>query len=164
VTPSPLTHRGSPGAAPGRALLAVDVGLRTGLALFAIAEAPGGGRLLWYRSRNLGTATRLRRHAPTLLREIDDLACVALEGGGPLAEIWAREAERLGARVLRVTAEAWRKHLLPRNEWTSGPKAKRSAGIRAREVIEASGARRPTSLRHDAAEAILVGVYALTLL
>ena len=31
----------------------------------------------------------------------------------------------------------------------------------ARQVIEWSGARRPTSLRHDAAEAILVGLWAV---
>ena len=39
--------------------------------------------------------------------------------------------------------------------------AKRWADAGARRVIEWSGAPRPTSLRHDAAEAILVGLHAV---
>ncbi|MBI4581226.1 MAG: hypothetical protein HY718_16105 [Planctomycetes bacterium] len=41
----------------------------------------------------------------------------------------------------------------------TGPQAKRHAGTLARRAIEWSGAARPTSLRHDAAEAILIGLY-----
>lgn len=44
------------------ALLAVDVGVRTGIALYG-----GDGRLRWYRSHNLGSANRLKRALPTLI-------------------------------------------------------------------------------------------------
>jgi hypothetical protein len=37
--------------------------------------------------------------------------------------------------------------------------AKRTAAEVARRIIEWSGAPRPTSLRHDAAEAILIGLW-----
>src|SRR5688500_17742354 len=38
-------------------------------------------------------------------------SCV-LEGGGNLAEIWTREAERIGITVHRIAAETWRERLL----------------------------------------------------
>jgi hypothetical protein len=73
------------------ALLAVDLGLRTGLALYG-----GDGRLRRYGSHNFGSTARLRRGAPAVLAEPGDLEWVYIEGGGPLADIWMREAERRG--------------------------------------------------------------------
>jgi hypothetical protein len=137
-------------------LLAVDVGLRSGLACF-----DADGRLRWYRSKNFGRVDRLRRHVFRLYAEIPDLARVGLEGGGPLAEVWASAARRRGLEVVRVVAEEWREVFLPPRERTSGERAKRFADGKARRIIESSGAPRPTSLRHDAAEAILVGAYLL---
>ena len=134
-------------------LLAVDVGVRMGLALYA-----DDARLRWYRSQNLGSAVRLRRAVPALLAEYAVTDVVA-EGGGPLAEVWRRECERQGVRYLRVSAEEWRAELLLPREQRNGVEAKRTAGLLARRVIEWSGAPRPTSLRHDAAEAILVGLW-----
>ena len=43
-------------------LLAVDLGVRTGLACWG-----DDGRLRWYRSQNFGDAARLRRAIPALL-------------------------------------------------------------------------------------------------
>ena len=60
-------------------LLAVDLGLKTGLALFA-----GDGRLLWYRSHNYGTTERLKRGVPDILDSISELTHVVIEGGGNL--------------------------------------------------------------------------------
>ena len=58
-----------------------------------------------------------------------------------------------------MSAETWRElFLLPRDQ-QSGAQAKLVAARLARRVIEWSGAPRPTSLRHDAAEAILVGLW-----
>jgi len=145
-----------PPETPGGSLLAVDVGLRTGLALYG-----RDGRLRWYRSQHWPDRARMRRAVHGLLRAIDDLEWVAVEGGGPLAEIWAREAARRGAGVLTVAAEQWRTALLWPRERRTGPGAKRHAGPLARRVIEWSGAPKPTSLRHDAAEAILVGLWAV---
>ncbi len=136
------------------ALLAVDLGVRTGFACFG-----DDGCLRWYRSRNFGAAARLRRAIPALLDDPPDLARVVLEGGGPLADAWSTEAARRGFGVQRVSAEEWRAVLLlPREHRTAG-QAKQTADRLARRVIEWSEAPRPTSLRHDAAEAILIGLW-----
>ena len=135
-------------------LLAVDVGVRTGLACFG-----DDARLRWYRSHNLGDAARLRRAIPGLLDAEGDLTRVVLEGGGPLAELWRREGERRGLGVLVTDAGTWRARLLLAREQRSGAQAKQVADGLARRVIAWSGAPRPTSLRHDAAEAILVGLW-----
>ena len=136
------------------ALLAVDLGVRTGFACYG-----EDGRLRWYRSQNFGAAARLRRAIPALLSNPDDLTRVVIEGGGPLAQPWRAEAERRGVLVQRVSAEEWRSLFLLPREQQSGPQAKEVAGRLARRVIEWSGAPRPTSLRHDAAEAILIGLW-----
>jgi hypothetical protein len=137
-------------------LLAVDVGVRAGLALYG-----DDGRLIWYRSRNFGSTARLRRAAPGLLAGIPGLAYVALEGGGTVADVWEREADRLAATVIRVSAEEWRGALLYPREQRTGAQAKQRADGLARRVIAWSGAPRPTSLNDDAAEAVLVGLWAV---
>jgi hypothetical protein len=96
-----------------------------------------------------------------VLSGIPDLSHLALEGGGPVAEIWARGAGERGIPVIRVNAEEWRERLLYARERRSGPDAKKNADALARRVIEWSGGPRPTSLRHDAAEAILIGLWAV---
>ena len=135
-------------------LLAVDLGVRTGLAAYG-----EDGRLRWYRSQNFGNAARLRRAVPGLLREAVDVTRLVIEGGGDLARPWRAEAEANGVLVQQVSAEEWRALFLLPREQRSGAQAKRIAGELARRVIDWSGARRPTSLRHDAAEAILVGLW-----
>jgi hypothetical protein len=137
-------------------LLSVDAGVRAGLALYG-----EDGRLRWYRSQNFGTRERLRAGVRSVLSSVPDLGHLALEGGGPVAEFWAREAGERGIPVLRVSAEQWRARLLYQRERRSGPDAKKNADALARRVIQWSGAPRPTSLRHDAAEAILVGLWAV---
>jgi hypothetical protein len=135
-------------------LLAVDLGLRTGLALYGQT-----GKLLWYRSRNFGSTAHLRRGVRAFLDELPELAWLVLEGGGNLAEIWQREAERRRLPVWQVSAEQWRPRLLLPRHQRRGSQAKRHADELARRVIEWSEAARPTSLRHDAAEAILIGLW-----
>jgi len=135
-------------------LLAVDLGLRAGLALYGQNR-----RLIWYRSKNFGSKDRLRRAANGVLGEIVDPGWLVLEGDRALAEIWEREAKGRKVSVRRVSAEERRNKLLSRRERSSGPKAKQSADEMARRIIEWSGAPRPTSLRHDAAEAIVLGLW-----
>jgi hypothetical protein len=135
-------------------LLAVDLGLRTGLALYG-----SEGRLLWYRSQNFGTATRLRRAVHGLLDGLPDLRWLVLEGGGNLGEIWKREAARRHLAVEQIAAERWRQCLLYAREQRSGAQAKSHAGEFARRIIRWSDAPLPTSLRHDAAEAIAIGFW-----
>lgn len=141
--------------APGEpGLLAVDLGLRSGLAFYG-----RDGRLRWYRSQNFGSQSRLKRAVPSVLHSAAPLAWLVLEGGGPIAEVWEREAARRALPVLRVSAQDWRARLLYAREQRSGGLAKDAADVLARRVIEWSGAPRPTSLRHDAAEAVLLGLW-----
>lgn len=135
-------------------LLAVDLGLKTGLALYG-----RDGRLVWYRSTNFGNAARLRRGAPRVLADIANPVYLVLEGGGKLADIWEREAQRRYIDFLRIGAETWRQRLLLPREQRDRLKIKTFADGIAREIITWSGARHPTSLRPDAAEAILIGLW-----
>ncbi|MCB9156526.1 MAG: hypothetical protein H6645_05355 [Caldilineaceae bacterium] len=135
-------------------LLAVDMGVKTGLALYG-----NDGSLRWYRSQNFGNAARLRRGVKSILFELDDLSWVVIEGGGPLADIWQNEAQRRQIQTVQISAETWRQQLFYARDQRSGAAAKQKANQLARQVIDWSGARRPTSLRHDAAEAILIGLW-----
>jgi hypothetical protein len=137
-----------------KTLLAVDLGLKTGLALYS-----EDGKLIWYRSHNFGTTDRLRRGAHGILREIPGLAALVIEGGGNLAVVWEKEAGQRGILVRRIGSEVWREEFLFPRERRSGPEAKKHAGEIARKIIDWSGATRPASLRHDAAEAILIGLW-----
>jgi hypothetical protein len=139
-----------------RALLAVDIGLKTGLALYG-----EDGRLCWYRSHNFGTVTRLRRGVHNVLGGTPHLAWLVLEGGGTLADIWVHEAGRRGISVRQISAEVWRQQFLYPREQRSGAHAKDHAGDIARRVIAWSNARRPTALRDDTAEAILIGLWGI---
>ena len=139
---------------PMRCLLAIDLGLKTGLALYN-----RNGRLVWYRSQNFGTTSRLKRAVKGLLDSMQNLSWLVMEGGGPLADIWEHEALYRQIPVLRTSAEDWRKLFLYPREQRNRARAKYSAGEKARKVIEWSGAPRPTALRHDTAEAILIGLW-----
>lgn len=137
-------------------LLAVDLGLRTGLAVFG-----RDGKLIWYRSRNYGNKTRLRKAARSVIDEAGTVHVVALEGGGDIALPWVHEIERRDLELIQVQAEAWRTDLLLARHQRSGLDAKKHADTLARKIIDWSGAKKPTSLRHDAAEAICFGLWAV---
>lgn len=137
-------------------LLAVDVGLRTGLALFG-ADA----RLLWYRSHHFARIGGLKRRVHSLLEETAPLSWLVLEGGGQAADVWIREAGRREVRLLQTQAQQWRAQLLLAREQRSGQQAKACAIALARRIIAWSGAPGPTALRHDTAEAICVGFWGL---
>jgi len=137
-----------------KTLLAVDLGLKTGLALYG-----ADGRLIWYRSHNFGSTERLRRGAHGILKELPGVAALVVEGGGNLAVVWEKEAAQRGILVRRIGSEVWRELFLFPRERRSGPEAKKHAGEIARKIIDWSGAARPSSLRHDAAEAILIGLW-----
>ena len=84
-----------------------------------------------------------------------------LEGGGPLTELWVAEAQKLALTSEQIHAQQWRERLFYARQHRSGPQAKREADSLARQVIEQLGSKKPTSLRHDTAEAILIGLYGL---
>ena len=84
-TPPPAEPIPPPGPAE-RHLLAVDLGLRTGLAIYG-----PDGRLKSYRSKHFGSNSELRRGVSTIVNECPPLAWVWLEGGGDLALIWEKQ-------------------------------------------------------------------------
>ncbi|MFO7577167.1 MAG: hypothetical protein R6W66_05515 [Pelovirga sp.] len=141
---------------PAQILLAVDVGLHTGLALFDDAA-----RLLWYRSHHLADPQKLKRLVAKLLRSPPRPTHIYLEGGGPLADIWLRAADSSGLTPVQLQAQQWRQRLFHARQHSSGSIAKQQADRMARDVIAALGDKNPTGLRHDTAEAVLLGLYAL---
>ena len=134
--------------------LAVDLGLRTGLALYG-----PDARLVWYRSQHFASRASLRRCVHGLFNACPEIAHLVLEGGGPIADIWVREARRRGIPVRRISAEDWRGRFFDPKDRRGRDRSKLTADVLARRIIEWSGAPRPTSLRHDAAEAILIGLW-----
>jgi hypothetical protein len=145
----------SPDEARDVLLLAIDLGLRCGWAAFA-AE----GRLLAYGSRHFANRATLRKAVPQILDGYPGLSRLVVEGGGDLFVPWEKEAARRGLALTQVQGEEWRRTLLLPYQRRSGKDAKAAADGLARDLIDRSGAKRPTSLRHDAAEAILVGAWA----
>jgi len=135
-------------------LLAVDVGLRTGLAGF-----DRQGRPLWQRSHHVSSRDALKRLVRGLLHDLADLEVLVIEGGGPLATIWGRAATRRGLRLMRLAAEDWRSELLLPREQRSGQAAKDTAVQLARQELAAAGIAVAGTLRHDAAEAVLLGIH-----
>lgn len=133
-------------------LLALDLGLRAGLAWF-----DEQGNLLGYRSTHFPDRTRMKRGVHTILKELSTVEHIVGEGDPRLARIWAREGGRYGMEFSLIAAEQWRPALLlPRER--KGKQSAKSAAIRlAKTIIVASQQPRPTSLLHDAAEAICIG-------
>ena len=144
-----------PARLAGPRLLAIDAGVRAGIAIYG-----PGGQLERYRSTNFGSTRTLRTAVYRVMSEIADLEQVVIEGaGGGIALPWIKESERRGLRLRQVNAGIWREQLLLPRDRRTGSAAKEQADLLARKVIEWSGAKRPTSLRHDAAEAILIGLW-----
>lgn len=137
-------------------LLAVDVGLHTGFALFA-----NDGTLLWYRSHHLSSPGKLKKILFRLLETEPRPTQLILEGSGPLADMWVREAERRKLPLIQIHAETWRAKLLFSRQQRNAQQAKHFAIKSARKIIIQLGGKHPTALRHDTAEAILIGFYGL---
>ncbi len=135
-------------------LLAIDLGVKTGLALFNEL-----GRLVWYRSHNYGNKGRLKNNIPEILHDIPGLSVLVIEGGGPIAELWKNMGTRHHLTTIQVFAEEWRKDLFYARQIRNGITAKQNAIEMAGKVITWSGISKPTALRHDTAEAILIGLW-----
>ncbi|MGM0644992.1 MAG: hypothetical protein ACQESV_01140 [Thermodesulfobacteriota bacterium] len=140
-------------------LLAVDLGLRMGWALFT-----PDGYLRRYGAHNFGSRKRLRTGCKWVLDHLHPPGCLFMEGGGSLARAWLNEAHRRGLSTRHVGAETWRADLLPERARHSADTAKQAADQTARRIIAWSGAKRPTTLRHDAAEAICLGMWGVLVL
>ncbi len=138
-------------------LLAVDLGVKTGLALYN-----SGGKLVWFRSQNYGNAARLRKAIPAILNSDDEITHLVVEGGGPLFKIWENETNRRNIVLIHTMADEWRPDILLPREQRRGASAKNNAIIYAHKIIEKLADYRATSLTDDAAEAILIGFWAIS--
>lgn len=137
-------------------LLAVDLGVRTGFALYN-----PDGNLEWYRSRNYGNRQRLRRDIQNMLSQIPSLSYVILEGGGDIARIWLKECRLRNITFRQIYAEDWRKDLFDPKEVRTGEQAKLNAIQLAKKVIDQCKGPKSTSMLDDAAEAILIGYWGI---
>lgn len=135
-------------------LLAIDLGVKTGLALYSSEP-----RLIWYRSQNYGNKNRLKKDAGNVLRDIPNLKYLVVEGGGDLASIWKKEAVKLKIESIQIYAEDWRKDLFVSRDRRNGITSKQNAFSLAKQVITQMNGPGPTSLPDDAAEAVLIGYW-----
>jgi hypothetical protein len=146
-------------------VVGVDLGLRTGIAVYV--EVDGRLVLRRYGSTHVADRAALRRVAASTLAPLPPRPLVVVEGDVALGRIWERPAVRASGRLLQVPTERWREALLLPREQRRGADAKRHARTRARAVVdwsrEVAGADGPPAvageLRHDTAEAILIGLY-----
>lgn len=138
-------------------LLAIDAGLRCGLALFDLST----GQLRWFRSHNFGSAPRLRRAAASLIKEIPDVVACVIEGGGMIADPWIKAASFHRIEYCQISAEHWRSGMLLSRQRRSGADAKKAAIVSARSSISQAADKRAKSLTDDTAEAILIGEWAI---
>ena len=137
-------------------LVAIDLGLRTGIAAY-----DRSGTLCFARARRFPSRDRLRAAVPGLLAGLRPLCWLIVEGDAALARPWLREARMCGAKVLSVTPETWRSALMPPREFRTGAMAKHHSQRRARTLLAEAGRPPVVPLRHDAAEAALIGWWAL---
>lgn len=137
-------------------LVAVDLGLRTGIAAYDRA-----GTLCYARARRFPSRDRLRAAVPGLLAGLRPLCWLVLEGDAALARPWVREARMCGAKVRFVKPETWRRALMPPREFRTGAMVKQHAQRRATALLAEAGRPPVVPLRHDAAEAALIGLWAL---
>jgi len=138
-------------------LLAIDLGLKRGWARYDKT-----GRLRAYHSQHFGNRSQLKRAVWSIMSGGDaPLEVLVMEGDRGLGELFAKLGRKWGVEVVLTDAHAWRPSLMDPKHRRSGEDAKAHADRLARAVITASGAPEPTALRHDAAEAILVGLWAV---
>lgn len=134
-------------------VLSVDLGVKTGLAIFTPE-----GRLLWYGSRNYGSKNSLRNDIPRLLQQYSPLRRLVMEGGGALYEVWDKEAQRRQIPVTAFHANYWREMLFGSDYLMHTNKAKDKAVEMAERVIDRLGVHKFSAPVHHAAEAILAGL------
>ena len=119
-----------------RLLLAVDLGLRTGMSLFS-----DNGKLLKYKEFHLADKADLEKVAAEVIegwpREMGlstTLTHIAIEGSAPpLWKIWKKVGRY--QHLLEVKPDEWRNDLLTRAESQSGDSAKAASLLVARQII-----------------------------
>lgn len=139
-----------------KTILSVDLGIKTGLALFS-----ENANLLWFWSHNFGNRTRLKKGVNNILFKISKkwkLVLIVIEGSRDIGKIWKKKGIKLDVPVIDVSPERWRQDILgSRNLPTKN--SKKLAALYARNIIIESGLSPPKLVNFDAAEAILIGLW-----
>lgn len=158
----------------GQLLLAIDLGLRTGISLFN-----DRGELLRYDYIHLTDVDELHDHAARLMMEWENgantdsektgerwqLTCIALEGSEPSHfEAWreaAMDTDLEIPEIISVRPDEWRSEFLERKESISGKKSKEAARLIARQVVSDYGVmdNHVGRFKTDAAESIVMGMF-----
>lgn len=113
-----------------------------------------------YHAQHYGNRDQLKRAVWGIMSGGDaPLEVLIMEGDRGLGALFAKLGHKWGVEVVFTDAHVWRPSLMDPKRRRSGEDAKAYADRLARAVITASGAPEPTALRHDAAEAILVGLW-----
>ncbi len=157
------------GAAFGaEVLLAVDLGLRCGLAWWArgVNGADGAVRLVRHRCTEFHTKARLKAALPGVLAEVAGVVAVVGEGDRGLWAYWEKVSAARGVEAVWVSPETWRVGLWGAGAPVEGVAAKARARVVAdggpgvEGLVAQFGGRRATRLRTDAAEAVCIGYWA----
>ena len=139
---------------PKAELLAVDVGMKAGLAWF-----DENGTLIRARSTRFANRAMLKRALPAIWTEINGIRQVVLEGQGDIADVFRKAAERASLPVQQFSAEEWRKDMLLERERRSGKQAKAVAETLAMRIARECGNPPKCAYDDDAAEAVLFGLW-----
>ena len=165
-----------------RRLMAVDLGLKSGIAVY-----DENGQILHVENVRFIDPTQLEEGLQRLI-EPWQVSHVVIEGEDrKLYNIWKKTIERMfgGGRneedeeeeeeeeeddmqpsvlVSRVIAEDWRRLLLTSKERRSARLAKQAASLIARQIVKKSPRLQDIGMTTDAAEAVLIGHYAVRVL
>ncbi len=90
----------------------------------------------------------------------DEIEAIVAEGDARMARTWFDCRPAWDCEV--VYAEKWRHDVLPQRQRRSGPEAKEAALALAARVIKDDACGWATNLNDDTAEAILLGLWAVT--
>ena len=139
---------------PQAALLAIDVGMKAGLAWF-----DEDGALVRARSTRFANRATLKRALPSIWTELPGVRQVVLEGQGDIADIFRKGALRAALPVQQFCAEEWRKDMLLARERRTGKQAKATAESLAMKIAHECGKPPRCAYDDDAAEAVLFGLW-----
>ncbi len=139
---------------PQAVLLAIDVGMKAGLAWF-----DDDGTLIRARSTRFANRATLKRALPSIWTELPGVRQVVLEGQGDIADIFRKSALRAALPVQQFSAEEWRKDMLLARERRTGRQAKATAESLAMRIAHECGKPPRCAYDDDAAEAVLFGLW-----
>jgi Icc-related predicted phosphoesterase len=154
----------------GELLLAVDLGLRTGVSLYNDI-----GKLIRYENFHFDSADDLKNAANRILHEWEadasssstsqtwSITRIAIEGGDPpLREAW-HQASNGKQALLHVKPEEWRADLLTGKEKLNGENAKAASRLIARQIVadygDAALELHDGKFQTDMAESVLLGLH-----